>query len=157
MHDNPYFDDEVKNFFIRAIPRSDMTKEELVIHFEDMIRQSHTITIKLGGWLDGFKNEYLKKHTPNDLLNKDVILPQYDLKLTVKQLLQVYDLEAYDSKVYRWLREEEVPKVNKSGNHMYYRVDFERMLNNKGCKFDKKRVEKLIYKIAIEPFKSANK
>lgn len=146
MEKNGFYDSEIKSLFNNAIPKKDMTKKEVERHFKDKIRQSQMIATKLEGWLEGYIEDHLSKSTPNELMNEGITYPKNNAPLPIKTLKNLYGLKQTEKTIYNWIEADKLIPSSNSGTRLYYRIDFERLLNNKGMDFDRDRVEKLLSK-----------
>lgn len=144
MREDPYYDREIKRFFKESIPRQGMKNEDLESHFRDQIVKTEMIVPKLRGWLNGFLNDDLKNSSPNELLNENIYKPEYNPPLPVKLLKQLYQLKVSERTIYNWLDKDKVLPSSNSGTRLYYRVEFEHMLRNKGKDFDQDHVKSKI-------------
>lgn len=144
MQEDPYYDREIRRFFKESIPRQYMRSEEVEKYFQDKLVMTEMITTKLRGWLNGFLNDDLKNNSPNELLNENIYRPEYNPPLPVKLLKELYQLNQSERTIYNWINKDRLLPSSNSGTRLYYRVEFEHLLRNKGVDFDKDYVRKKI-------------
>lgn len=142
MKEDSSYDIEIRQFFKESIPRQDMKNEDLEKYLRDQIVMVEMIVPKLRGWFNGFIEEDLMKSTPNKMLNEKIIKPEFNPPLPVKLLKQLYQLKVSERTIYNWLDKDKLLPSSNSGTRLYYRVEFEHMLRNKGKDFDQDYVKK---------------
>lgn len=144
MKENAYYDQEIRMFFKESIPRQDMKNEELEEYFKDQLTMTEMIVPKLRGWLNGFIEKDLIKSTSNNILNENIYKPEYNPPLPVPLLKQLYQINKSERTIYKWIEKDRLLPSSNSGTRLYYRVEFEHLLINKGVDFDKDYVRKKI-------------
>lgn len=144
MNDNPHYDEEIKSLFSNAIPKMDMTKDEVEKHFRDRIRMTQMLSTKLQGWFEGFLNDHLKHTQPYQLFNENIIRNDVNPPLSVSLLKKIYSLKQSDKTIYNWIKKDKLIPSSNSGTRLYFKVDFEHLLRNKGIPIDREKVEEII-------------
>ena len=144
MHEQPYYDEEIRNFFARAIPEGDMSRNELDQYFKDNLAKSEIIISKLKSWYQGFLDKDLSKYSPNQLLNEIIIEPEFNKPLAIDQLHKLYKVNKTTETLRNWIKQNKLIPSAKGKPSLYYRVDFEHLLINKGEEFDKESVNKYV-------------
>tara|TARA_R110002072_G_scaffold59514_1_gene151497 strand:- start:90502 stop:91044 length:543 start_codon:yes stop_codon:yes gene_type:complete len=142
------YDPEIRQVFINAITEEDLSKKELRTHFRDKIVATNIVTKKLQNWLEGFLDDDLVRSTPNESLNEKIYKPDINPNYSVPELLKIYKIDRSLKTVYDWVKKEKLVSTSVVRPHLYRRVDFEHMLNNKGVKFNDELVKKHISLIA---------
>ncbi|MAM30270.1 MAG: hypothetical protein CMC13_14730 [Flavobacteriaceae bacterium] len=144
MHEQPYYDEEIKNLFSRAIPKGDMTRNELEQYFKDNLAKSEIIVSKLKRWYQGYLDDDLSKYTPNQLLNEIIIEPEFNPPLSINELHKIYKVNKTTETLRNWVNANKLIPSAKGKPRLYYRVDFEHLLINKREEFNKESVNKYV-------------